>query len=102
LAKPETAGFDSQRLEHLHAMLQEAVDKKELAGVVTLLSRHGKVVDFRTYGQRDMASAAPMTKDTIFRIYSMTKPITGVAMMILFEEGKWLPNDPTSKYIPEF
>ena len=102
VVKPEALGFDSQRLEHLHALMQEAVDKKQLAGVVTLLARHGKVVDFRTYGQRDMAAAAPMTKDTIFRVYSMTKPITGVAMMILFEEGKWLPNDPISKYIPEF
>lgn len=102
LVKPEAVGFDSQRLERLHAMLQETVDKKQLAGVVTLLARHGKVVDFRTYGQRDMANATPMTKDTIFRVYSMTKPITGVAMMILFEEGKWLPNDPIAKYIPEF
>ena len=59
-------------------------------------------MDYRIYGVRDLASGAPMTKDLIFRDYSMTKPVTGVAMMILYEEGKWLPTDPISKYIPEF
>ncbi|UWZ85885.1 serine hydrolase domain-containing protein [Occallatibacter riparius] len=102
LAKPESVGFDSQRLERLHAVMQKAVDDKKLAGVVTILARHGKVADYRTYGTRDMASNTPMTKDTIFRDYSMTKPVTAVAMMVLFEEGKWLPNDPIAKYIPEF
>jgi CubicO group peptidase (beta-lactamase class C family) len=102
VVKLESEGFSQERLEHLHALLQQTVDKKELAGIVTILARHGKVVDYRTYGQRDMASGAPMTKDTIFRDYSMTKPVTGVAMMILYEQGKWLPSDPISKYIPEF
>ncbi len=102
VVKPETVGFSSERLERLHALMQEAVDKKMQAGIVTILARHGKVVDYRTYGERDMASHAPMTKDTIFRDYSMTKPVTAVAMMILYEEGKWLPSDPISKYIPEF
>lgn len=100
--KPESLGFSSERLERLHAVMQREVDQKELAGVVTLLARHGKVVEERTYGDKDIASGAPMTADTIFRIYSMTKPITGVAMMILYEEGKWRPADPISKYIPEF
>ena len=100
--KPESVGFSSERLEHLHALMQEAVDKKYQAGIVTILARHGKVVDYRTYGSRDVASGAAMTKDTIFRDYSMTKPVTAVAMMILYEEGKWLPSDPISKYIPEF
>jgi len=70
--------------------------------MVTVLARHGKIVDFRTYGKRDLASGAPMEKDTIFRIYSMTKPITGVALMILCEQGKWIPGDSIAKYIPEF
>ena len=100
--KPESVGFSSERLERLHALMQQAVERKQIAGIVTVLARHGKIVDYRTYGVRDMASGAPMTKDTIFRDYSMTKPVTGVAMMILFEEGKWLPSDPISKYIPEF
>jgi len=99
---PEAAGFSSQRLERLHSQLQKLVDDKQLAGMVTVLARHGKVVEFRTYGKRDLASGAPMEKDTIFRIYSMTKPITGVALMILYEQGKWIPGDPIAKYIPEF
>jgi len=100
--KPETVGFSSERLERLHKIIQDEIDQKQLAGAITILARHGKVVEYRTYGQRDLASGAPMTKDTIFRDYSMTKPVTGVAMMILYEEGKWLPSDPISKYIPEF
>jgi CubicO group peptidase (beta-lactamase class C family) len=100
--KPDSLGFSSERLERLHAAMQQEVDQKRLAGVVTLLSRHGKVVEFRAYGKKDLASAAPMTTDTIFRAFSMTKVVTGVAMMILYEEGKWHPADPISKYIPEF
>jgi CubicO group peptidase (beta-lactamase class C family) len=100
--QPESVGFSPERLDRLHAAIQEQVDQKQLAGAVTILARHGKIVDYRTYGVRDMATATPMTKDTIFRDYSMTKPVTGVAMMILYEEGKWLPSDPISKYIPEF
>jgi len=99
---PEDLGFSSQRLERLHTAMQQQVDKRQLAGVVTILTRHGKVVEEKAYGQIDIASGAPMTKDTIFRIYSMTKPVTGVAMMILYEEGMWNPEDPISKYIPEF
>jgi CubicO group peptidase (beta-lactamase class C family) len=102
VVKPETVGFSSERLENLHHIIQDEIDKKQLAGAVTLLARHGKIVDFRTYGVRDLDSKTPMTKDIIFRDYSMTKPVTGVAMMILYEEGKWLPNDPIAKYIPEF
>ncbi len=102
LVKPESVGFSSQRLERLHELMQQAVDKKQIAGMVTILARHGKIVDYRAYGVRDLTTGAPMTKDTIFRDYSMTKPITGVAMMILYEQGKWLPSDPISKYIPEF
>ncbi len=100
--KPEAFGFSSKRLERLHAAMQREVDQKQLAGIVTVLARHGKVVEERTYGKKDIASGAPMTRDTIFRIFSMTKPVTGVAMMILYEEGRWHPSDPVSKYIPEF
>jgi CubicO group peptidase (beta-lactamase class C family) len=100
--KPESLGFSSERLERLHAAMQREVDQKQLAGVVTILARHGKLVEERAYGKKDIASGAPMTRDTIFRIFSMTKPVTGVAMMILYEEGKWYPLDPVSKYIPEF
>lgn len=99
---PESVGFSSERLERLHALIQGEVDNKQLAGAITILARHGKIIDYRTYGVRDLATKAAMTKDTIFRDYSMTKPVTGVAMMILYEEGKWLPTDPIAKYIPEF
>jgi CubicO group peptidase (beta-lactamase class C family) len=102
LAKPESVGFSAERLERLQALMQEVVGTKQLPGAVTLLARHGKVIDYRTYGVRDMASGAAMTRDTIFRAFSMTKPVTGVAMMLLYEQGKWLPSDPIAKYIPEF
>ena len=100
--KPESLGFSSERLGWLHESMQRPVDEKSVAGMVTLLMRHGKLVEERSYGVKDLASGAPMTNDTIFRIYSMTKPVTGVAMMILYEEGTWHPSDPISKYIPEF
>ena len=102
VTSPEAVGFSSQRLERLHALMQQAVDQKQIAGIVTILARHGKVIDYRTYGQRDRATNSPMTQDVIFRDFSMTKPVTGVAMMILYEQGKWLPSDPIAKYIPEF
>jgi CubicO group peptidase (beta-lactamase class C family) len=101
-SKPEALGFSSERLGRLHAVMQQLVDQKQLPGEVTVLARHGKVVEERAYGQKDLASGAPMTKDTIFRIYSMSKPVTGVAMMMLYEEGKWRLADPISKFIPEF
>jgi CubicO group peptidase (beta-lactamase class C family) len=100
--KPESVGFSTERLERLHALMQKEVDQKHFSGIVTLLARHGKIVDYRAYGVRDMDTGAPMTKDTIFRDFSMTKPVTGVALMILYEQGKWLPSDPISKFIPEF
>jgi CubicO group peptidase (beta-lactamase class C family) len=101
-ARPESVGFSAERLRHLDDAMQTLVDKKQLAGIVTLIARHGKLVHQRTFGQQDLASEKPMQKDVIFRIYSMTKPITGVAMMILYEEGKWKAGDPIAKYIPEF
>jgi CubicO group peptidase (beta-lactamase class C family) len=101
-AKAENVGMSSERLARLPEGMKALVDNGKLAGVVTMVSRHGKVVEFDATGKRDIASNAPMQKDSIFRIYSMSKPITGVAMMLLFEEGKWQLNDPVSKYIPEF
>ena len=100
---PESVGFSSERLGRLHAAIQQEIDqKKTMAGAVTLVMRHGKLVDLRAYGKKDLASGAPMTTDTIFRIFSMTKVVTGVAMMILYEQGKWRPQDPIANYIPEF
>ena len=67
LHTPESAGFSSERLNRLHESTQQTIDQKQIAGMVTLLGRHGKIVDYRAYGVRDLASATPMTKDTIFR-----------------------------------
>jgi CubicO group peptidase (beta-lactamase class C family) len=100
--KPESVGFSSERLDRLHTVLRDAVRDKGVSGVVTVLVRHGKLVDFSTYGQSDIASNTPMARNTLFRIFSMTKPVTAVAMLELYEQGKWLPNDPIAKYIPEF
>jgi CubicO group peptidase (beta-lactamase class C family) len=77
--KPKTAGFSAERLKGLDDAMQSAVDSKMLAGIVTAVARHGKLVQQRTYGLREIAGSKPMQRDTIFRIYSMTKPITGVA-----------------------
>jgi CubicO group peptidase (beta-lactamase class C family) len=101
-ASAESQGMSAERLSRLSAGMKELVDSGRLAGVVTMVSRHGKVVEFDAAGKRDIATNAPLQKDSIFRIYSMSKPITGVAMMILFEDGKWQLNDPVAKYIPEF
>ncbi|HEX3396389.1 MAG TPA: serine hydrolase domain-containing protein [Steroidobacteraceae bacterium] len=100
--KPESVGFSSERLARLDASMKSLVDAKKLAGMVTVLARHGKIVEEKTYGYADVAGQRPMQKDTIVRIYSMTKPITGIAMMMLYEEGKWKPSDPIARYIPEF
>ena len=101
-ASPNSVGMSTERLAQLNDAMTALVDPGRLAGTVTMVSRHGKVVEFDANGKRDIAANAPMQKDSIFRIYSMSKPITGVAMMMLFEEGKWQLNDPVAKYIPEF
>jgi CubicO group peptidase (beta-lactamase class C family) len=102
LTSPERVGFSGDTLKELDAAMQGIVDKKHLAGIVTLLARHGKVVQNKAYGLQDIDSQAPMQLDTIVRIYSMTKPIAGAALMMLHEEGKWQPSDPIAKHIPEF
>lgn len=101
-AKPESAGLSSERLERLGAKVQQAVDEKRIAGAVTLVARHGKVVWFKSQGSLDREASKPMRNDAIFRICSMSKPITSVAVMMLYEEGKFLLEDPISKYLPEF
>lgn len=95
-------GFDAQRLVRLDAFIRASVDQGRFPGVMTMVARHGKIVTFNSYGMADVATGRPLTKDTIFRIYSMTKPMTAVAMMMLFEEGKWKLDDPVTKFIPEF
>lgn len=101
-ATPESVGFSKSGLEALNKEMHALVDAKKLAGVTTLIARHGKVVHFDTYGAANATTGAPLTPDSIFRIASMTKPIAGVAMMQLYEQGKWQLDDPVAKYIPEF
>ena len=101
-ARPESVGMSTQRLGRLKSEMQGARRPRPAARRRHhgREGRQGRAV--RGAGKRDLESGAPMQKDSIFRIYSMTKPITGVAMMMLFEEGKWQLNDPVSKHIPEF
>ena len=87
-ATPASLGVSAERLNRLSATLQQYVDEKRSAGVVTIVLRQGKVVHFEAFGKRDIEAGAAMQKDTIFRIASMSKAITSVATMILFEEGK--------------
>jgi CubicO group peptidase (beta-lactamase class C family) len=102
LASPESVGFSSAGLKAYEQALHALVDERRLAGVTTLVARHGKVVAFDAYGYKDVAARTPLTRDTIFRIASMTKPIAGVAMMMLWEEGKWTLDDPVARHIPQF
>jgi len=102
MAAPEDVGMSSERLARLSAAMQKVVDDGRLAGITTMIARHGKTVHFETFGHQNLESKTPMAKDTIFRIYSMSKPITGVALMMLHEEGKFRLSDPVEKYIPEF
>ena len=101
-ATPESVGISSERLRRIDGAMKSLVDQKRVAGLVTLLERHGKIVHVNTVGQLDSRKPDPVQKDSIFRIFSMTKPVTGVAMMMLHEEGKWRLDDPVSRYIPDF
>jgi CubicO group peptidase (beta-lactamase class C family) len=101
-AKPEAVGMSSERLARIGATLRADVEAKKLPGAIVLVARDGKVVMFDAIGKLDPASSAPMRRDAIFRIYSMTKPITTVTAMMLVEEGRLKLDDPVSKYIPSF
>jgi CubicO group peptidase (beta-lactamase class C family) len=101
-AKPETLGLSSERLERIGTAVQHSIDDKRIAGAVTLVVRRGHVAWFKAQGMMDREADKPMRPDTMFRICSMTKPITSLAVMMLYEEGHFLLGDPVSKYLPEF
>jgi CubicO group peptidase (beta-lactamase class C family) len=101
-AKPEDVGLSSERLARVNAWAQQLVDDGKLAGIVTMLARHGKVVHFNTCGLADIRREARMLPDTIFRFYSMTKPLTSTAIMMLYEEGRFQLDDPITRYLPCF
>lgn len=100
VVKPEKVGLSSQRLENMDALIDRYIEQKKIAGAVVLVARKGKIAYFRAAGLAD--TGKPMKRDTIFRVVSMTKPITSTAIMMLYEEGKLLLSDPVAKYIPEF
>ncbi len=99
---PEEVGLSSAGLAAIDAHLQALVEQGELSGVVSLVARHGKVVHTSAIGKKDLESGEPMALDTMFRIYSMTKPVMGTAMSILWDDGHWQPDDPIEKHLPEF
>jgi CubicO group peptidase (beta-lactamase class C family) len=101
-APPSAVGLSEKGLARIDYELDQIVRTGELAGAVILVARHGRVVHRAAIGLKDLASREPLENDTIFRIYSMTKPVTAVAMMILHEEGRWSPDDPVAKHLPEF
>jgi CubicO group peptidase (beta-lactamase class C family) len=98
----QAAGFSEEGMARLDAAMRKVVDDQDVAGMVWLLARNGEVATYEAHGLAALDTQTPMTRDTLFRIYSMTKPITGVAMMVLHEEGLWDFDDPISKHIPEF
>ena len=98
---PEEIGLSPQRLEEIGIFIEKGIDYKNIPGAVALIARHGKIGYFKSFGMRDEAVNAPMERDAIFRIYSMTKPIVSVVTLMLMEEGRISLDDPVSKYIPE-
>jgi CubicO group peptidase (beta-lactamase class C family) len=99
---PEVMDMSTDRLGRIQTKFQKYVDEGIAPGFTTLIARKGQVIHFETCGYRDVEKQLPIEKDTIFRIYSMTKPITSIALMMLYEQGKFQLYDPVSKYIPEF
>lgn len=100
--KPERVGMSSERLARINEMMQRHIDAGTITGGVTVVARRGKVVHFESHGYSDLDKKTPMPKDAIFRMASSTKPVAGVAVMMLVEEGKIRLTDPVSKFIPEF
>lgn len=100
-AAPDKVGLSANRLDRIDQLMERYVDEGSIPGALGMIARRGRVGYFETWGMRDREAAEPMTPDTIFRIYSMSKPITSVAVMILFEEGHFMLSDPIGRFIPE-
>jgi len=100
-AKPEDVGLSSSQLARIEAVTQKHIESGTVPGAVMLVARRGKIAWYKTMGFRDRGAKDPMKPDSIFRIYSMTKPIVSVAAMMLVEEGRMQISDPVSKYLPE-
>ena len=102
IVKPESVGLSTERLGRIKGVMQSYIDRGVFAGISTLVARKGKVAHLETFGWQDLETKQPITEDTIFRIYSMTKPITSAAVMMLCEEGRLRLSDPVSRHVPEF
>lgn len=102
ITKPEKVGVSSERLAMVDKMAAQYVAEGKYSGIVTLVARKGKIIHVNATGTHGVDDQRPMQVDTLFRIYSMTKPVTAIAAMILYEEGKFHMDDPVSKYLPEF
>ncbi len=104
VAKIDSAGhgLSPERLDRIRGWMQALVDQKKLAGLISVVSRRGQVALMHTCGKADLARDKPMRPDTIFRIYSMTKPLTSVAIMMLYEEGRFQLDDPITRFVPAF
>ena len=102
ISKAEDAGMSSERLKRIHPMIQSHIDGKDFSGAVTLVARKGKVVHFEPHGLADVEAKTPMAAGTLFRLASMTKPVTAVSILMLVEEGKLVLSDPVSKFVPEY
>jgi CubicO group peptidase (beta-lactamase class C family) len=101
-APPQSLGFDPAKLKLLDDAMDHAVDAGQVAGIEIMAVRHGRIADLHMHGVADMDANTPIARDTIFRMYSQTKPMIGVAMMILYEKGLWKLDDPVTKFVPEF
>ena len=100
-AAPESVGLSSARLDRVTKAIEADIKSNRIPGALALIARRGKVAYLEARGFADRETQIPIREDTIFRIYSMTKPITSVGLMLLYEEGKFMLRDPVSKYIPE-
>ena len=102
LSKPEDVGMSAERLKRIHPMIQGHLDAKDFSGAVTLIARKGKVVHVEAHGLADVEAKKAMSTETLFRLASMTKPVTAVSILMLLEEGKLVLSDPISKFVPEY
>src|SRR5215831_8014350 len=101
-AKPEQVGLSTEGLKRIHELIDRRIESRDVSGAVTLVARRGQVAHLEAQGLMDIETNRPMRKDAIFRIASMTKPVVGVAVLMMMEEGKVRLSDPVSRFIPEF
>ena len=102
VGKADDVGLSAERLKRINQLVQRSIDASEISGAVTVVARRGRIAHFEAQGQMDVEAKTPMRKDAVFRIASMSKPVTAVAILMLMEEGSLRLSDPVSRFIPEF